>query len=134
MGFLKLNRYGDTSGLVFDPDVVVQKAREAFPKIKVVPGDQLALSTDRAAVEGAADHVVQALRRNQENYGPAYAFEIPLNAGEVIQGRARRYDVSFIFPDPLPEKWHKRLFAFLTGLGPGKMEAAETADPPATGE
>jgi hypothetical protein len=124
MGFLKLNRYGDPSGCVFDAAAVVEKARQLFPGLRVLPGDPLAISAERAAEMGAADHVVRTLRRNQQDYGPACAFEIGIDGGETIQGRARRYDVTFLFADSLAEEWRQRLIAFLQGLGTGQIEQA----------
>jgi hypothetical protein len=124
MGFVKLNRYGDPSGCVFDAAAVVEKARELFPGLHVLAGDPLAMSAERAAEMGAADHVVRTLRRNQENHGPACAFEIGIEGGETIQGRARRYDVTFLFTDSLAEEWRHRLVAFLQGLGAGRIEEA----------
>jgi hypothetical protein len=91
---------------------------------KCLPGDQLALSAERADALGAADHVVRTLRRNQQDYGPAYAFEIGIGGGGTIQGRARRYDVTFLFADSLAEEWRQRLLAFLQGLGAGRIEEA----------
>lgn len=124
MGFIKLNRYGDPSGCVFDPAAVVEKARQTFSGVPVMPGDQLALSAERAAASGAVEHVVRTLLRNQQDYGPAYAFEIGLEGGRTIQGRARRYDVTFLFADPLAEESRQRLLAFLQGLGAGRIEEA----------
>lgn len=124
MGFIKLNRYGDPSGSAFDAAAVVEKARKAFSDVHVLPGDQLALSAERAAASGVADHVVRTLRRDQQEYGPAYAFEIGAEGGETIQGRARRYDVTFLFPDSLEAKWRQRLRDFLQGLGTGRIEEA----------
>lgn len=131
MGFIKLNRYGDPSHSVFDAAAVVEKARQTFPDVQVLPGDQLALSAERADAQGAADHVVRTLRRNQQEYGPAIAFEIGIEGGETIQGRARRYDVTFLFPVSLPALWRQRLFDFLYGLGAGRIE--EAADSVAKG-
>jgi len=122
MGFIKLNRFDDPCGGVFDPAAVVDMARQTFPGVQVLPGDQLALSAERAATAGAADHVVQTLRRNQQEYGPAYTFEIGTNGGDKIEGRARRYDVTFLFSDPLANEWRQRLLAFLQGLGAGRIE------------
>ena len=53
MGFIKLNRYGDPSGSVFDVEAVVCKARETFTGVNVLLGDQLAFSAERAAAVGA---------------------------------------------------------------------------------
>jgi hypothetical protein len=122
MGFIKLNRYGDPSGSTFDPEAVVKKVCESFAGVKVLPGDQLTLTADRAAAYGAADHVVKTLRRNEQAYGPAYAFEIGIPGGGAVEGRARRYDVSFLFPDPLAEEWQARLMSFLRSLGQGRIE------------
>jgi hypothetical protein len=129
MGFIKLNRYGDPSGCVFDPEAVVEKVRETFPNVNVLPGDQLALGSERAAASGAADHVVRTLRRNQHDYGPAYAFQIGIEGGKTIEGRARRYDVTFLFPDPLEEQWRQRLLGFVRSLGPGRIESADDRAP-----
>jgi hypothetical protein len=46
MGFMKLNRFGDPSGCVFDAAAVVEKARQAFPGVQVLPGDPLVLSAN----------------------------------------------------------------------------------------
>ena len=124
MGFMKLNRYGDPSGCVFDAAAVVQKASETFPGVRVLAGDPLALAAERAAASGAADHVVRTLRRNEQEYGPAYAFEIGIDGGGTIQGRARRYDVTFLFADSLAEEWRQRLLGFLQLLGSGRIEEA----------
>jgi hypothetical protein len=124
MGFIQLNRYGDPSGYVFDPEAVVEKVRQTFADVTVLPGDQLALSAERAAASGAADHVVRTLRRNQQEYGPALAFTIGIEGPAQIQGRARRYDVTFLFTDPLAEPWRQHLLGFLQSLGPGRIEQA----------
>jgi hypothetical protein len=122
MAFLKLNRYGDPGRGDFDPAAVIEKACQTFTDVHVLPGDALAMSAERASALGAADHVVRTLRRNQQEFGPAYAFEIAIEGGGTIHGRARRYDVTFLFPDPLSEEWHERLLAFLQGLGAGRIE------------
>ncbi|MCI0682234.1 MAG: hypothetical protein L0Y71_09030 [Gemmataceae bacterium] len=93
MPVIKLNRFGDPSGAVFDPAAVVEKARQTFPDVQVSPGDALAAGADRAGAAGAPEHSVRTLRRNQQDYGPADGFEIGIDGGETIQGRARRYDV-----------------------------------------
>jgi hypothetical protein len=122
MGFIKLNRHGDPSGCVFDTAEVIAKVRETFPDVNLLPGDQLALNAERAAASGAADHVVGTLRRNQQEYGPAYAFEIGMEGSGTVCGRARRSDVTFLFTDPLAEEWRLRLRAFLHSLGAGRIE------------
>ncbi len=124
MGFLKLNVYEHPSDAVLDPDTVVQRVKEEFPETAVIAGDQLAQSADRAEALGAADHVVDTLRRNAQLYGPAYAFEIPLQGGDLLKGRARRYDVTFLFDEPLPEELRQRILAFLKSFGVGKIEAS----------
>lgn len=124
MGFLKLNVYGHPSGATFDPDAVIQRVKEAFPDTTVLPGDQLALGVERAEALGAADHVIETLRRNRKAQGPAYAFETPIPGGGLIRGRARRYDVTFLYDAPLPEELRTRLIEFLRSLGVGKLEAS----------
>ena len=84
MGFIKLNRYGDSSGCAFDSAAVVEKARQTFPGVQVLPGDPLALAAERAAASGAAEHVVRSLRRNEQDYGPAFAFEIGIEGGGTM--------------------------------------------------
>jgi hypothetical protein len=112
--------------------MVVDKARQTFPAVNVLPGDPLALAAERAAALGAADHVLRTLRRNQQDYGPSYALTIGIDGGETIQGLARRYDLTFLFPDYLAEKWRqRRLRDFLQGLGAGRIE--EAADSVAEG-
>jgi hypothetical protein len=127
MGFIKLNRYDDPSSCDFDPKAVVERVRDTFAGVQVLPGDQLALSAERAAASGAAEHVVRTLRRNQHEYGPAYAFSIPTEGPTTIQGRARRFDVTFLFPDVLADSWRQRLLAFLQSLGPGRIETDHVA-------
>jgi hypothetical protein len=124
VGFIKLNRFGDPSGCSFDPAVIAEKARQAFPNTQILPGDQLALSAERAAANGAPEHVIRTLQRNQQEYGPAYSFEIGIDGGGTIQGRARRYDVTFLFPDTVGDVWRQRLLSFLQGLGSGQIEGA----------
>jgi hypothetical protein len=124
MGFLKLNVYGHPLGASLDPDQVIQKVTESFPEARVVPGDQLTLSAERATAEGAADHVVATLRHNAQSYGPAYAFEIPLPDGRSIQGRVRRYDVALLFDEPLPEELRSRFIDWLKSFGVGQVEAS----------
>ncbi len=124
MDFIELNRFGDPNGSVFDAPAVIEKVRQAFPGVRVLAGDPLALAAERAAATGAAGHVVRTLRRNQQEYGPACAFEIDIEGGGTIQGRARRYDVTFLFDESLAEEWRQRLRSFLQGLGAGRIEVA----------
>jgi hypothetical protein len=49
MGFIRLNRFGDPAGAVFDAAAVVKKIQGAFADTKVLAGDQLAISVERAA-------------------------------------------------------------------------------------
>jgi hypothetical protein len=90
LGFIKLNRFDHPPGPAFDPKAVVDKVRERFKGVTVHPGDQLAISAENAGSAGAAEHVVRTLRRNQREYGPAYAFEIALDGTRTIRGRVRR--------------------------------------------
>ncbi len=122
MAYIKLNRYGDSGAGVFDVATTAEKVRETFVDVRFLPGDQLALSAERAIAQGAPAHIVGTLRRNQQEYGPAHAFEITTAAGDKIQGRLRRYDITFLSADPLPEEWRRRLLTFLKDLGPGRIE------------
>lgn len=124
MDFIELNRLGDPNGSVFDAPTVIEKVRQAFPGVRVLAGDPLVLAAERAAAMGAAGHVVSTLRRNQQEYGPACAFEIDIEGGGTIQGRVRRYDVTFLFDDSLAELWRQRILAFLRSLGAGRIEEA----------
>jgi hypothetical protein len=124
MGFMTHNRFGDPSLGMFDPATTVDQLRAAFPEIRLLPGDQLALSADRAEAGGFPDLIVRTLRRNQQEYGPAYAFEIDLPEQRKIRGNARRYDVTFLFDDSLDEDWRQRLSDFLHSLGGGRREGA----------
>ncbi len=122
MGFMKLNRYGDPSGCDFDAVEVIEKARTSFPDLRILPGDALTSSAERAAASGAPEHIVRTLQRNANEYGPARSFEIGIGSGKKIEGRARRFDVTFLFADPLTADWRGRLLAFLQGLGVGRIE------------
>lgn len=124
MKFIKLNRFGDPSGCLFDPIEVAEKARRTFPNTRILPGDPLTLCIERAIATGAPEHIVRTLQRNQQEYGPACSFEINIENGERIQGRARRYDVTFLFSDEIADTWHGRLMEFLEGLGAGRIEGA----------
>jgi hypothetical protein len=124
MGFIKLNRFGDPSDCVFDAAAVAEKVRQSFPHVRLLPGDPLAQSVECAAASGAPEHVVATLRRNQREYGPAGVFEIGIEGRETIEGRVRRYDVTFLFADPLTDEWRQRLLDFLRGLGAGRIEEA----------
>jgi hypothetical protein len=81
MDFIEFNRFGEPNGPVFDTPAVIEKVREAFPGLRELAGDPLALAAERAASMGAAAHVVRTLRRNQQAYGPACAFEIDVEGG-----------------------------------------------------
>jgi hypothetical protein len=131
MGFLELNLFRHPSGAELDPGAVIRKAQRWFPQALLIPGDQLALRAENAealwAKELQADPngrgriVVDTLWRNAREYGPAYAFRIPLEGAEPVQGVARRYDVIFLFDDPLPTELYNRLLEFLKTFGVGKI-------------
>jgi hypothetical protein len=122
MDFVKLNRYAHPSGAVFEPQTVVEKMKEKFPDSNILPGDQLALSAERAARLGAAGPVVEKLRKNAQTYGPAFALEIPIPGGGMVQARARRYDVTFLFDTNIPKNLRDVLISFLQSLGEGQLE------------
>jgi hypothetical protein len=100
MNFIEISRFGDPNGPVFDVPAVIEKVREAFPGVRVLAGDPLAMAVERSASMGATDQVVCILRLNPEAYGPACAFEIDLEGGKTIQNRARRYMSLFYFTIP----------------------------------
>jgi len=131
MAFMELNRFKDLDAGVFDPGLIIEQLRMAFPTVRVLPGDQLALQAQRAEEFGAADLVVRTLRRNQQEYGPAYAFEISADGAQNIRGTARRYDVTFLFDHALSEAWHERLLSFLRTLGAGEVNDTWRATNPA---
>lgn len=124
MGFIKLNRFNDPSGATFDAVAVVEQVSQSFPEARILSGDPLSIAAERAATLGAADHVIQTLRQNEQAYGPAREFEINSGDGTTIRGRARRYDVTLLFDEPLADKWRQRLLKFLNSLGPGRIETA----------
>jgi hypothetical protein len=124
MGFLRLTVYDHPSDAVFDPDAVLQKVQQEFPETVVLPGEQLTLAAEQAQAQEAAGHVVETLRRNARSYGPARAFRVPVPEGASVQGRVRRYDVAFLFDEPLPEALRHRLLHLLRSLGVGRLEAS----------
>jgi hypothetical protein len=134
MPYLGLRLYRHPSGAVLDPAAVIQKLQKSFPEATLVPGDQLALRAERAEAflgnelranpEGPGRTVVETLRRNAREFGPAYAFEIPLACGQKIRGTARRFDVTFLLDQPFPDDVRQRLLAFLQSFGVGWIEAS----------
>jgi hypothetical protein len=134
MGFLNLNLYGHPSRVAFDPSKVIDKAKAWFPEASFLPGDQAAAEVQWAEAAlakqiqadpgGPASKVLASLRRKARSYGPNYVFTIPLPEGEPVRGLARSVGVQFLFGDPLPEPVRRRLIAFLTALGIGRLEAS----------
>jgi hypothetical protein len=134
MAFLDLNLYGHASRVAFDPAKVIARARLAFPEATFLPGDQAAAEVERAErtlapqlqsdPEGPAHQVLASLRRKACAYGPAYAFLIPQENGEPIQGLARSVNVQFLFTSPLAEATRCRLIDFLKSLGVGRLQAS----------
>jgi hypothetical protein len=134
LGFLDLNLYEHPSGVAFDPEKVIGKAKASFPEATFLPEDQLAAEARRAEVffaaelqadpHGPASKVVRSLQRKARSYGPAYAFFIPQKEGKPIRGLARSVNAQFLFEEPLPEETRDRLLEFLRSLGVGRLEAS----------
>lgn len=134
MAVLNLNLYRHPSGLAFDPRKVVQKLAKWFPEATFAPGDQAAAEVERAKSffarelqadpESPARKVVESLRRKARNYGPSYAFVIPLEDGGPIRGCARSVGVTFLSEGPLREPTRTRLIEFLKSLGVGRIEVS----------
>ena len=132
MAVFNLNLYRHPSGVAFDPDKVLHKARAFFPEADMLPGDQLANEVQFAerffAQELASDptssarYVIGSLRRKAQSYGPAYAFVIPRQDGSPIRGLARSVNVQFLVDEPLSEGMRDRLLGFLRSLGVGRLE------------
>lgn len=134
MSFLELNLFKHPSGAELDPGAVIPRLRAAFPEAEVLPGDQLAAEARRAEAflakelqanpNSPARWILESLRRKAQTYGPAYAFRISTEGGKVIKGNARRFNVTFLFDEPLPEDLRQRLIDFLTSFGVGKVKAS----------
>lgn len=134
MGFLMLSTFRHPSGVVFEPGESIRVLGEHFPEALVWPGDQLAAEAYRAEdflaaelranPESPARSVVEGLRRKARNYGPAYAFEFPLEYATKLRGHARRYDITFLFEQPIGEDMRQRILAFLKSFNVGKITTA----------
>jgi hypothetical protein len=139
VSFLLLTLYKHPSGAILDPELVIRALRAYFPEAEVLPGDQLAAEADRAEAfladrfranpEAPARRVVASLRRKAETYGPAYAFRIARPGGSPIRGTARRYDLIFLFDEPLSPEFRQRVLTFLKSFGVGRLEDATSEKP-----
>lgn len=134
MGVLVLNLFEHPSGAVFDPGKVIEEVRAWFPQTKLLPEDQLVLRAEQAEAffadelrsnpDSKARIVIETLRRNAQIYGPAYAFEIPIGPRQIVRGTARRYDLTFLSDEPVPEGVRQRLIEFLKSFGVGSLESS----------
>ncbi len=100
MAYLSVNLFDYRDQAQLDPDEAVVRLQEKFPEAIVLPGDQLALSARRAEQNvdqsnSAERAVVQKLRWDAQNLGPAYAFYIPCGPGARIDGVLKRYQADF---------------------------------------
>jgi hypothetical protein len=115
-----------------DPHQAIKRLQEWFPEATCLPGDQLTRSVDHAEVlfagppgssmRGAERRVVESLRRKAGLYGPALAFQIPVDAARWIRGSARRVDITFNYDEPLPEALRNRIVEYLKSFGVGRIE------------
>jgi hypothetical protein len=134
MAFLTLSRTGFENGATFDPERVLEEVRRRFPGLEQLPGDQLADRVRRAETQfasqlaadpnAATTRVVASLRRQAEQYAPAYAFLIPLANRNPVRGVARRDYIQLIFDDDLLAETRKQLMTLLRSLGPGRLTAS----------
>jgi hypothetical protein len=137
MGFIKLNLYRHGSGATLDPKEAARYLQGFFPEAAFKTGDQLALRAQDAESqfadelrdnpEGPARIVVETLWRNTKEFGPAYAFELPLGPATNLRGTVRRYDITFLFEEPLSAELQDRILAFLKSFGVGRLEIAPGA-------
>src|SRR5262249_31476415 len=115
-----------------DPHQAIKRLQEWFPAATCLPGDQLTQSVDHAKVLFAGPsgstlsdperRVGESLRRKAGLYGPALAFQIPVDAARWIRGAARRVDITFNYDEPLPDALRNRLVQYLKTFGVGRIE------------
>jgi hypothetical protein len=115
-----------------DPHQAIKRLQEWFPEATFLPGDQLARSVEHAeallagptdgTMSGPERRVVESLRRKAILYGPALAFEIPVDSDRWIRGSARRVDITFNYDEPLPDALRNRLVEYLKTFGVGRIE------------
>jgi hypothetical protein len=115
-----------------DPHQAILRLQDWFPGATVLPGDQLTQSVERAEsffgalqsdrMSDPEKRVVESLRRKAHRYGPALAFQIPVDSGRSIQGSARRVDITFNYDDPLPDPLRDRVVEYLKTFGVGRIE------------
>ncbi len=119
-----INYWADFVG-TFDPGKVVRLVKRAFPETVIDPTDYQAARLDRElehfakAPEPTRAMLLRSARRNAQDNGPTFRFEIPTEAGP-IRGQARRYRVSLDLPDAISDDLRGRMEAFLRGLRLGE--------------
>jgi hypothetical protein len=133
---LSLHRHG--SGVAFDPQKVIVKARAWFPEADFLPGDKAAEEVHRAETlfaeelrqnpAGPGSSVIASLRRRAYSFGPAFAFRIPQTGQDPVRATARGSGVHFVFDEPITEVLRDRILGFLRSLGIGRLEAAVVGD------
>jgi hypothetical protein len=134
MGFIELNLYRHPSGATLDPEATLTRLKQCFPETVVIPGDQLAASVKQIEEWTAAERqqnpespyhrVLASERRKAQTFGPAHAFRLPLAGEGPIRGHARKYEVTFLFDQPISEATRQRLITFLHSFGVGRIEAS----------
>jgi hypothetical protein len=109
----------------FDPGKVVGLVKRAFPETVVDPIDYQAARLDRELEhfakipEPQRTTMIRQARRNAQDNGPTFRFEIPTAVGPV-KGQARRYSVTFDLPDGVSDDLRSRLESLLKGLQLGE--------------
>jgi hypothetical protein len=99
MAYLCINLFNKPDRIPLEPDEAIVRLQEQFPEAIVLPGDQLALSAARAEqnldqANPSNRAVVQKLRWDAQNLGPAHAFFIP-GPRRRIDGVIKRYQADF---------------------------------------
>jgi hypothetical protein len=132
LSFIILDLYESDGKDELDPCEAIMKLQDWFPGTTVLPGDALAQSVERAesffaaamgkGMSDAEKRVVESLRRKASRYGPALAFEIPVDSVRSIRGSARRVDITFNYDDPLPDPIKERIVEYLKTFGVGRIE------------
>jgi hypothetical protein len=132
MAFLMLNLYGDETHAELDTAEAVRQLQNQFDDASISPHDPLNQSAERAETffaealrlrpGGPERTVVETLRRNASQYGPALAFTIPVRPNKSVLGSVRRTDITFNFSEPLPLGLESRLVDYLKSFGVGRIE------------
>lgn len=125
---VRINYWTDFVG-AFDPKKVVRQVKHTFPETVVDETDYQAARLDRElaayadAPEPQRTKFIRDAKRQAQDHGPTFRFEIPSDAGP-IKGQARRYSVTLDLPDGVHDDLRDRLEEFLKGLRLGEPKWA----------